>query len=78
VGSVCHVKRLHLGGKRFADDEKVETVVQKWLRQMYQCWCRKSREINIFSRFEYHMFYILYTFVTYLLTLPCTSVEHYC
>jgi hypothetical protein len=33
VGSVCHVKRFHLGGKRFADDEEVETEVRKWLRQ---------------------------------------------
>jgi histone-lysine N-methyltransferase SETMAR len=23
----------HLGGKRFADDEEVEIVVRKWLRQ---------------------------------------------
>jgi hypothetical protein len=27
-------------------------------------------EINIFSRSAYHMFYILYPFVTYILTLP--------
>jgi hypothetical protein len=25
--------RNHLGGKRFADDEEVETEVPKWLRQ---------------------------------------------
>jgi hypothetical protein len=25
--------KSHLGGKRFADDEEVETKVQKWLRQ---------------------------------------------
>jgi hypothetical protein len=25
---------------------------------------------KMFSRFEYHMFYVLYPFVTYLLTLP--------
>jgi hypothetical protein len=37
--------------------------------QMYQCWCRICREINFFFRFEYHMFYPLYPFVTYLLTL---------
>jgi hypothetical protein len=29
VGSVCRVKRFHLGGKRFADDEEVETEVRK-------------------------------------------------
>jgi hypothetical protein len=33
VGSVCRTKRFHLGGKRFADDEKVETKVRKSLRQ---------------------------------------------
>jgi hypothetical protein len=33
VGSVCSVKRFHLSGKRFADDEEVETKVRKWLRQ---------------------------------------------
>jgi hypothetical protein len=33
VGSVCRVMRFHLGGKRFADDEEVETEVRKWLRQ---------------------------------------------
>jgi hypothetical protein len=26
--------------------------------QMYQCWWRICWEINVFSRFEYHMFYI--------------------
>jgi hypothetical protein len=31
--SVCRVKRFHFGGKRFADDEEVETEVRKWLRQ---------------------------------------------
>jgi hypothetical protein len=25
--------KAHLGGKHFADDEEVETEVQKWLRQ---------------------------------------------
>jgi hypothetical protein len=52
VGSVCRVKRFSLAGKRFADDDEVETDVQKWLRllccgfrrtgkatgQVYQCW----------------------------------------
>jgi hypothetical protein len=69
----------HLGGKRFVDDEEVETEVRKWLRQqrtakamgqVYQCWWKICREINVFSRFEYHMFYVLYPFVTYLLTFP--------
>jgi hypothetical protein len=33
LGSVCRVKQFILGGKRFADDEEVETEVRKWLRQ---------------------------------------------
>jgi hypothetical protein len=41
----------------------------------YQCWWRICREINVFfSRFEYHMFYVLYPFVDDLLTLPRNSV----
>jgi hypothetical protein len=40
------------------------------MRQVYQCWWRICREIYVFSRFQYHMFYVLYPFVTYLLTLP--------
>jgi hypothetical protein len=39
VGSVCCVKRFHLGDKRFADDEEVETEVWKWLRQQSQDFC---------------------------------------
>jgi hypothetical protein len=33
AGSAYRVKRFSLGGKRFADDEEVETEVRKWLRQ---------------------------------------------
>jgi hypothetical protein len=33
LGSVCCVKQFSLAGKRFADDEEVETEVRKWLRQ---------------------------------------------
>jgi hypothetical protein len=33
LGSVCCLKRFHIGGKRFADDEEVETEVRKWLRK---------------------------------------------
>jgi hypothetical protein len=39
VGRFCCVKRFSLGGKRFADDEEVETKVRKWLRQ-------QSKEFN--------------------------------
>jgi hypothetical protein len=37
--------------------------------QVYQCWWRPCREMNVFSSFEYHMFYVLYQFVTCLLTI---------
>jgi hypothetical protein len=33
LGSVCHVKRFYFGGKRFSDDEEVETKERKWLKQ---------------------------------------------
>jgi hypothetical protein len=44
----------------------------KAMGQVYQCWWRICRDINIFFRFEYHIFYVLYPFVTYLLTLRHT------
>jgi hypothetical protein len=47
----------------------------KAMGQVYQCWWRICREINVFPRFEYHMFYILYPFVTCLLTLP--HIKHW-
>jgi hypothetical protein len=70
----------HLVGKCFADDEVTEKTVKRLLccvfrrtgkamGRVYQCWWRIFREINVFPRFEYHMFYVLYLFVTYLLTL---------
>jgi hypothetical protein len=47
----------------------------KTMGQMYQCWWRIRREINVFFfySFEYHMFYVSYPFVMYLLTLPRTK-----
>jgi hypothetical protein len=36
-------------------------------------WWRIGQEIKVFSMYEYHMFYVLYPFVTCLLTLPRTS-----
>jgi hypothetical protein len=47
----------------------------KAVRQVYQCWWSICREINVFSKFEYHMFYVLYPYLTYLLTLPCICVH---
>jgi hypothetical protein len=42
----------------------------KAMGQVCQCWWRLCRETNFFFRLEYHMSYVLYPFVTYLLTLP--------
>jgi hypothetical protein len=87
--SVCRVKRFHLGGERFADDdEEVETEVRKWLRRqskdfyaagfdavvkrwdMFSVLIEDMSRNKCFFRFEYHMFYVLYPFMSYWLTLP--------
>jgi hypothetical protein len=49
----------------------------KAMRQVYQCWWRICREINIFFffRFDCQMFYVLYPFVAYLLTLPRKKIR---
>jgi hypothetical protein len=47
--------------------------ISKVMGQVYQCWWRICQEISVFSRFKYHMFYVLYPFMTYLLTLPRIS-----
>jgi hypothetical protein len=39
-------------------------VSGKAMGQMYQYLWRTCREINVFRRFEYDMFYVLYLFVT--------------
>jgi hypothetical protein len=85
------VEKFSQGGSRVADDarpgaEVAETKVKRLLccgfrriakamGQVYQCWWI-CREIHGFPRFEYHMFYVLYPFVTYLLTLPCNKQGH--
>jgi hypothetical protein len=62
------VKRLLYCGFRRSD---------KAMGRVYHCWWRTCREINVFHRFEYHIFtlYVVYPFVTHLLTLPriCTG-----
>jgi hypothetical protein len=70
VRSACRGKRFHLGGKRFADDEEVETEVLKWLRQQSRLLCcgfqRTGKAMgqvcqcsaNVFYRFKYHTFYV--------------------
>jgi hypothetical protein len=54
-------------GKGFADDKEVDMEVRMWLVISVGGGCQ---ERNVSSRFEYHIFYVLYPFVTYLLTLP--------
>jgi hypothetical protein len=69
--------------------EVAETTVKRPVRcefrrsgkargQVYQCWWKICRELNVFPRFEYRMFYVLYPFVTYFPTLPRTILlyEH--
>jgi hypothetical protein len=35
-----------------------DALVKQW--DMYRCWWRICREINVYFRFEYHVFYVLY------------------
>jgi hypothetical protein len=78
--------RSKVAGNALADAEGVETTVKRLLccgfrrigkamGQVYQCWWRICREINVFPTFEYDMFYVLYPFVTPLLTLPRNDVD---
>jgi hypothetical protein len=48
----------------------------KAIGQVYRCWLKICREINVFHRFEYHVFYVLYPYVTYSLTLPRIKREY--
>jgi hypothetical protein len=90
LGSVCRVKQFSLGGKRLADGDEVETEVRKLLRQQSKHFYATSldvlvkqwdkcinvcREIDVFSRLEYNMFYDLYPVVTYLQTLSLTILK---
>jgi hypothetical protein len=47
----------------------------KAMGQVYQCWWRIRREINDIPRFEYHMFYVLYPLMTYLLIFSFITVH---
>jgi hypothetical protein len=78
------VKKFSQGRSKVVDDarpgaEVAETAAKRFLccgfrrtgkavGQVYQCWRRTCGEMNIFCRFEYRMFCVLYPFVTYLLT----------
>jgi hypothetical protein len=67
--------------KRFADDEEVETEVRKRLQQDSKGFCAAGYDalVKRCGKFikagggyveKYHMFYVLYPFVTYLVTIP--------
>jgi hypothetical protein len=87
------VNKFSQGRSKFGDDprrsaEVTESRVErllccvfrrigKMMGQVYQCWWRICREINIFLRFEYHEFYVLYPFVTLFLTLPRMMTRAY-
>jgi hypothetical protein len=45
-----------------------DALVKRW-DKCANIGLRTCREINVISSFENHMFYVLYPFVTYLLTL---------
>jgi hypothetical protein len=86
------VEKFSQGRSEVADDarpgvEVAETTVKRLLccgfrrtgkaiGHVYQCWWRICREINVFPTFEYHMFYVLYPFVAYLLIPLRTSGVH--
>jgi hypothetical protein len=78
------VEKFSQGRSNVADDarpgaEVSETTIKRLLccgkamGEVYKYSRRICREINVFSCFEYHMFYDLYPFVSYLLTLIHTS-----
>jgi hypothetical protein len=46
----------------------LDALVKRW-DKCYQWWWRICREICVLFQVQYHMFYVLYPFVTYLLTL---------
>jgi hypothetical protein len=47
VGSVCLVKRFHLGDKRFADDEAFETEVRRLQRQQSKDLCAADFDVFV-------------------------------
>jgi histone-lysine N-methyltransferase SETMAR len=81
-------RKEHLGGKRYTDDEEVETELRKWLRQQSKDFCAAGVDALVkrwdnvsmlvedmsrnkcFSQVGISHVYVLYLFVTCLLTLP--------
>jgi hypothetical protein len=40
----------------------------KMMGQFYKCWWRIFREISVFPRFEFNMFFVLYPFVRLIIS----------
>jgi hypothetical protein len=40
----------------------------KAMGQVYQCWWRMCREMDVLPSLEYNIFHVLYPFVAYVLT----------
>jgi hypothetical protein len=47
----------------------------KAMGQICQCWLRIYQDINVFFQVPISIFYVLYQFVIYLLTLPRSTVD---
>jgi hypothetical protein len=62
-------------GSGWDSSQKDFYATVKAMGQVYQCWRRICREINVFFfKFEYHVFYVLYPFF-YLFT-DCPSYNY--
>jgi hypothetical protein len=63
-------RRCWNGGAEVAETTVIRLLfcgfrrIGKVTGQVYQCWWRICREIHVFPRFECHIFYVLYSFVT--------------
>jgi hypothetical protein len=77
------VEKFSQGRSKVADDTPPNAEVAVTTIRRLLCWRfrRTGKAMSdmsrnkCFSGFEYHMFYVLYPFVTYLLTLPRIILE---
>jgi hypothetical protein len=66
VAKVSLMKSLkRRGGSGWESSQKNFCAAGKAMGQVYQCWWTICRDISVFSRFVYHMFYNLYPFVNH-------------
>jgi hypothetical protein len=53
------VEEFSQGRSNVADDARTGRPVEIATEgKTYRCWCRICGEVNVFPRFEYHMFYV--------------------